>query len=267
MSLLKNKAGVTIEQLYKFYYLIRLVLREFSLVSSVTVKSNNWNLAWPELLYTNFSVEKLELYQSLFVEQFIHHSWKILCVINDRSHTFNLWFNTWFYNSEILHTSPSSNHQGTKSFKNFMILVITWTYNRNYITIVRGGSTNAVTSKMELFVIIVNGWKLWLHKFSLFIYIFKLFIWRLFYLIARFVFHFTSNSQFTTEKNIRAYPKPLSLFSVSFKVCSNTGIAAQFIDCGGTFLSCQKSRIFFFIISIDGELTMAVPVIPPSSAV
>ena len=32
--------------------------------------------------------------------------------------------------------------------------------NRNYTTIVRGGSTNAATSKMELFVIIVNGWKL-----------------------------------------------------------------------------------------------------------
>ena len=118
-----------------------------SLVRSVTVKSNNWNLAWPKLLYTNCSVEKLELYQSLFVEQFIHHSWKILCVINDHSHTFNLQFNTWFYNSEILHTSPSSNHQETKSFKNFMMLVITWMYNRNYITTVRGGSTNATTSR------------------------------------------------------------------------------------------------------------------------
>ena len=109
-----------------------------SLVRSVTVKSHNRNLAWPKLLYTNFSIQKLELYE-------------------------------------------------TKSFKNFMILVITWMYNINYITVVRGGSTNAATSKMELFVIIVNGWKLWLYKFLLFIYIFKLFIWRLFYLIARFI--------------------------------------------------------------------------------
>ena len=170
-----------------------------SLVRSVTVKSNNWNLVWPKLLYTNFTVQKLELYQSLFVEQFIHHSWKILCVINDRSHTFNLWFNTWFYNSEILHTSPSSKHQEIKSFKNFMILVITWMYNRNYITTVRGGSTNAATSNMELFVIMVNGWKFWLYKVLLFIYIFKLFIWRLFYLIARFIVLFYQVTYFLLD--------------------------------------------------------------------
>ena len=73
------------------------------------------------------------------------------------------------------------------SLKKFMKLVIAWMYRRNYITIVRDGSTITATSKMELFVKIVHGWKLWLYKFSFFIYIFKLFTWRLFYLIARFI--------------------------------------------------------------------------------
>ena len=35
-----------------------------SLIRSGTVKSNNWNLAWPELSCTNFYVENLELYKS-----------------------------------------------------------------------------------------------------------------------------------------------------------------------------------------------------------
>ena len=63
------------------------------------------------------------------------------------------------------------------------------------------------------------------------------------------------------------YPKPLSSFSVSLKVCSSTGIAAQFIGCGGIFLSCREARIFFVIVSKDGKLTVAAPVIPLSSAV
>ena len=84
-----------------------------SLIRSVTVKSNNWNLAWSELSYTNFSLESLELHQSLFVKRFIHNSERILCVIKDRGHKFNLWFITWFYISESLHTYLSSNHWET----------------------------------------------------------------------------------------------------------------------------------------------------------
>ena len=66
---------------------------------------------------------------------------------------------------------------------------------------------------------------------------------------------------------IWGYPKPLSSFSVSLKVCSSTGIAAQFSGRGGTFISCREARIFFLIVSIDGKLTVAIPVISPSSAV
>ena len=66
---------------------------------------------------------------------------------------------------------------------------------------------------------------------------------------------------------IWGYPNPLSSFLVSLKVCSSTGIAAQFIGCGSTFLSCREARIVFLIVSIDGKLTAAVPVIPPSSSV
>ena len=66
---------------------------------------------------------------------------------------------------------------------------------------------------------------------------------------------------------ILGYPKPLSSFSVSLKVCSSTGITAQFNGCGGTFISCQEARILFLIVSTDGKLTVAVPVISPSSAV
>ena len=84
-----------------------------SLIKSVTVKSNNWNLAWSELSYINFCLESLDLHQSLFVEQFIHNSERILCVIIDRDHKFNLWFITWFYISESLHTYPSLNHWET----------------------------------------------------------------------------------------------------------------------------------------------------------
>ena len=84
-----------------------------SLIRSVTVKSNNWNLAWSELSYTNFSLESLELHQSLFVKRFIHNSERILCVIKDRGHKLNLWFITWFYISESLHTYLSSNHWET----------------------------------------------------------------------------------------------------------------------------------------------------------
>ena len=40
---------------------------------------------------------------------------------------------------------------------------------------------------------------------------------------------------------IWGYPKPLSSFPVSLKVCSSTGIAAQFICCGGSFLSCRET--------------------------
>ena len=46
------------------------------------------------------------------------------------------------------------------SLKKFMKLVAVWMYSRNYITIVRGGSTITVISRMELFVKIVPGWKL-----------------------------------------------------------------------------------------------------------
>ena len=67
---------------------------------------------------------------------------------------------------------------------------------------------------------------------------------------------------------IWGYPKPLSSFPVSLKVCSRTGIAAQFIGCGVSFFSCREMfLIFFLIVSIDGKLTVAVSVIPPSSAV
>ena len=45
-----------------------------SLFMSVTVKSNNWDLAWTELSYANFCLESLELHQSLFDERFIHNS-------------------------------------------------------------------------------------------------------------------------------------------------------------------------------------------------
>ena len=67
---------------------------------------------------------------------------------------------------------------------------------------------------------------------------------------------------------IWGYPKPLSSFPVSLKVCSSTGIAAQFIGCGVSFLSCREMfLIFFLIVSMDGKLTVAVSVIPPGSAV
>ena len=66
---------------------------------------------------------------------------------------------------DILSKKPSETIRTTKrpfytSLKKLMILLISWMYSRNYITTVRSGSTNAATSKMELFVIIVNGWKL-----------------------------------------------------------------------------------------------------------
>ena len=57
----------------------------------------------------------------------------------------------------------------------------------------------------------------------------------------------------------------ISSFSVSLKFCSSTGIAAQFNGCGGKFIFCQ-AYIFFLIVSTDGKLTVAVPVISPSSA-
>ena len=87
----------------------------------------------------------------------------------------------------ILIPPRTAKRQFYTSLKKFMKLVIAWMHSRNYITIVRGGPTITATSKIELFVKTVHGWKLWSYKFSFFIYIFKLFTWRLFYLIARFI--------------------------------------------------------------------------------
>ena len=61
----------------------------------------------------------------------------------------------------ILISLRTTERQLYRAFKKFMILVITWRYNRNSTTIVS--------------------------VFLLLTYIFKLFIWRLFYLIFRFV--------------------------------------------------------------------------------
>ena len=42
------------------------------------------------------------------------------------------------------------------------------------------------------------------------------------------------------------HPKPLSSFAVSLKVCSSTGIAAKFIGCGDSFLSCRETLPYIF---------------------
>ena len=135
-----------------------------SLIKSVTVKSNNWNLAWSELSYINFCLQSLELHQSLFVERFIHNTERILCVTKDPDHWSKICdslLGFTFHKVYILIPLWTTERQFYTTFKKFMILVITWMHNRNSTIIVS--------------------------VFSFLTYIFKLFIWGLFYLIVRFI--------------------------------------------------------------------------------
>ena len=75
ISFLVNSCISFCSDLYQSNSFIKLSeLFRVSLVRTVTVKSNNWNLAWPEILCTNFCVKNLEIYQSLFAEHSIYFS-------------------------------------------------------------------------------------------------------------------------------------------------------------------------------------------------
>ena len=106
---------------------------------SVTVKSNNWNLAWSELPYTNFYLESLKLHQPLFVYRFIFITLKEYCVLSKTVITNSICdslLGFTFKKVYILIPLQTTERQFYTPFKKFIILVITWIYNRNSTAIV-----------------------------------------------------------------------------------------------------------------------------------